>query len=87
MQKQHAYAVVIHLVMKSKWISHRELHNLVWSHKVKDGLEEVCAIYVDSCFLQSTNSVIFCGEFICSFTISEMLSKHKLWGQICIELN
>lgn len=26
-QKQHAYAVVIHLVLKSKRISHRELAN------------------------------------------------------------
>lgn len=58
MQKQHAYAVVINLVLKSKWISHRELQNLVWSHKIKNGSGEVCVIYVVSCFLQTTQ---FCN--------------------------
>lgn len=57
-QEQHAYAVVIYLVLKSKWISHRELHNLVRSHKIKDGLGEVCAIYVASCFVHITQ---FCN--------------------------
>lgn len=54
MQKQLAYAVEIHLVLKSKQISYRELHNLVWSHKIKNGLGEVSAIYMASCFFQTT---------------------------------